>query len=158
MSTGDVVSRIGVKANYPPEGVPVFLFIPNTLPKIGMRKAGHWVICLNDNGDGALLPKGLEVLGWVEIKVARDVGQGVAGVPCPACGVVSPTAKGRERVATAVGMADGFAGMLRAVVEAATLVATSSPDHPSEPGMAVVPRDALDALVAAAERIGKLGA
>lgn len=159
MSTGgDVIGRIGAARNYPGDGVLVFLFIPNLLPKIGMRRDGYWFVCINDNGDGVVLPRDAEVLAWVEVEVARNAGQGVVGVPCPACGVVSPTAKGREAVAAAVGMADGLAGMLRSVAEAATLVATSSPDHPSEPGLAVVPREAIDALVAAAEKIGKLGA
>lgn len=155
---GDVVGRIGATRNYPGDGVLVFLFIPNLLPKIGMRRGGHWFVCINDKGDGVVLPRDADPLAWVEVDVARNAGQGVVGVACPACGVVSPTAKGREAVAAAVGMADGLAGMLRAVAEAATLVATSSPDHPSEPGLAVVPREALDALVAAAEKIGKLGA
>jgi hypothetical protein len=147
-----------VVGNFPPDGVPVFLFIPMRLPLVAMRRAGYWFVCVNDNGDGQVLPRDTQVFAWVTLEAARNAGEGTSGVPCPACGVVSPTAKGREAVAAAVGMADGLAGMLRSVAEAATLVATSSPDHPSEPGLAVVPREALDALVAAAEKIGKLGA
>lgn len=157
---GDVVGRIGATRNYPGDGVLVFLFIPNLLPKIGMRRDGYWFVCINDNGDGVVLPRDAEVLAWVEVEVARNAGQGVVGVPCPACGVVSPTAKGRQAVAAAVGMAEGLAGMIKSIGRAAAAVRRvrmRSCEHPEGPAY-VVPAITLDALVEGAEKIGKLGA